>query len=455
MSASPFLSIIMPAFNAERFLAEAVQSVFRSSVPLELILVDDGSTDGTEGLARGFGKSLTYIRQENAGPSSARNRGLQAARGEMIGFLDADDLWADSHPAAALSYLERHAEVDLVLGQIDYLIQREFNPELSRTPFHSYQVGAAILRRAVWERVGGFDPTMRYGEDVDWFLRIREAGASIAMRAEVSLHYRLHSGNQPNLFQRSRIGLLEACQHAIARRRDLAEAPPPSQSGRPLISVVIPAYNAGEFIAAAIESVLQQDYRPFELIVVNDGSTDRTAEIVKKFPQVVLLEQSRRGTGAALNEGVRVAKGEFLAFLDADDLWSAGKLTRQMQAFANESGIEAVFVHVAEFRNAQPAEDLRKIAGWTPGAMLITRAAFARIGPFADAASIPEGVEWYMRAVEKSLRSLMLPDVFHRRRLHSRNRGIVDRDWHGYIRVIKASLDRRRSRETDSHVERT
>ncbi len=453
----PLLSVIMPAYNGAAFLREAVSSVSRTAYPLELILVDDGSTDATKDIARSLKNSLTYIREEtNSGPSVARNVGLQAARGALISFLDADDLWADSHPGAALAYLDQHPEVDVVLGQIDYLIESATRAPATvprSKPFHSYQVGAAIVRRRVWEKVGGFDPAMRTGEDVDWFLRIREAGFAMAMRPEVSLHYRLHAGNQPNLYERSRVGLLEACERAITRRRKTPVERENTQGHRPLVSVIVPAYNAAAFIAAAVESVLAQDYRPLEIIVVNDGSTDDTAEIVRGFPHVILVEQARRGTGAALNAGIKIARGEFLAFLDADDLWSREKLTRQMQIFGEHEGLEAVFAHVKEFHDGNPEQDVREIPGWITGTLLITRAGFDRVGPFVEAPSDPEGVEWYLRAIDQALRHEMLPEVLYRRRLHRTNRGIVDRDWGGYVRVVKAALDRRRSRKTDSHVE--
>jgi len=121
------LSVIMPVLSGE-FLNDAIKSIQNSGADAEIILVDDGSTDQTAELAAALRDLVIYIRQENAGPAAARNRGLERARGEFIGFLDADDLWAGSHPRTAIEYLQQQSEVDLVLGQVQ-LLSRTSNGE--------------------------------------------------------------------------------------------------------------------------------------------------------------------------------------------------------------------------------------------------------------------------------------------------------------------------------------
>src|SRR5690606_20987586 len=98
-----------------------------------------------------------------------------------------------------------------------------------------------------------------------------------------------------------------------------------------MVSVVIPAYNVGPHIAEAIESVLAQDYPQVEIVVVDDGSKDDTAEVVAtRYPQVSLIRKENGGAATARNAGIRAARGEFVAFLDADDIWLPGKLTAQI-----------------------------------------------------------------------------------------------------------------------------
>ena len=124
----------------------------------------------------------------------------------------------------------------------------------------------------------------------------------------------------------------------------------------PLISVIIPAYNAEEFIAETLDSVLIQNYRPIEVIIINDGSTDRTAEIIKDYQLIknskfynsdeinlVYIFQENAGQSKARNAGIRAAKGKYIAFLDADDLWTPIKLERQMKYLESNSEISLVF----------------------------------------------------------------------------------------------------------------
>jgi len=110
----------------------------------------------------------------------------------------------------------------------------------------------------------------------------------------------------------------------------------------PLVSVIIPTYNYAAFIEQAIKSVLDQTFQNFEILVVDDGSTDNTREVIKKFPARYIY-QTNRGAAAARNYGIREARGELIAFLDADDLWLPDKLEKQLQMFERDPGIGLVY----------------------------------------------------------------------------------------------------------------
>ena len=221
------------------------------------------------------------------------------------------------------------------------------------------------------------------------------------------------------------------------------------------VSVIIPVYNGECYLAEAIESVLSQTYRPIEIIVIDDGSTDGSAAVVQQFiPEVRYAFQPNRGVPRAQNHGVDLACGGLLAFLDADDLWVTEKLSWQMAAFETQPDLEAVFGYVQQFYspdvdpakrpNARYAREI--MLGYCSDTMLIRAEAFRRIGYFRSEQRIGSFMEWFGRAQEQELRTALLPDVLAKRRIHDANLGIRERARARieYARVLKATLDRRR-----------
>jgi glycosyltransferase involved in cell wall biosynthesis len=225
-------------------------------------------------------------------------------------------------------------------------------------------------------------------------------------------------------------------------------------STRPTVSVVIPAFEAERYVGAAIESVLAQGYEPLEIVVVDDGSTDGTAAAVARYgDRVHHHAQEHAGIGAARNRGVALARGDLIAFLDADDLWAPNKLARQTAALAADPALDLVFGHVLQFVSAEldPA-DAAKVRcpteaapGHLPGTLLARREAFACVGTFATDCRVGEFVDWCARARERGLTERMLPETVLLRRIHTTNQGIRARDAQtDYVRIAKAALDRRR-----------
>jgi glycosyltransferase involved in cell wall biosynthesis len=218
----------------------------------------------------------------------------------------------------------------------------------------------------------------------------------------------------------------------------------------PLVSAIIPVFNGEEFLAEAVRSALDQTYTPLEVLVIDDGSTDAGREVAARFGgAVACICQPNRGTGAARNEGVRHARGSYLAFLDQDDLWLPDKIALQMAALAERPGLDGVFGMVRQFRGPRPdvlpprpaAEDR---AGYLPSALLIRRDSFLRAGPFGTDWTIGEWADWYARAVDAGLRMEPIERLVALRRLHPANKGKLTDRRVEYARLLKASLDRRR-----------
>ncbi|MFM6199654.1 MAG: glycosyltransferase family 2 protein, partial [Dolichospermum sp.] len=221
----------------------------------------------------------------------------------------------------------------------------------------------------------------------------------------------------------------------------------------PLISVIIPCYNRERYLAEAIESVLDQTYPHIELIVIDDGSSDRSGEIAQSYP-LIYHYQTNGGIGAARNAGIALANGKFLAFLDSDDIWVKDKLAKQMAIFDTNLDIEAVFGYAQNFYSPELDENFRNrircpeqpIAAHLSSAMLINRSAFLRVGNFDTNLKIGPDVSWYILAMEHQLQQITIPDVVYYRRLHESNSGIKERQYaNERMHLIKAKLDRQRA----------
>lgn len=219
----------------------------------------------------------------------------------------------------------------------------------------------------------------------------------------------------------------------------------------PSISVTIPAHNAEAFLRDAIESVLQQS-TPHELIVVNDGSTDATASIIASYGERVhAIHQEQRGLGAARNRGIQASRSEWIAFLDADDLWTPDKLRRQAAVLSARSEIDLVFGHCVEFTTsgggAQWVARTEPFPAYSACAMLARRARFDRVGGFSESGKIGEFMDWYSRACDSGAEFAMLEEVVFHRRVHDSNMTRLTRDKRSqYLDVVTAHLQRRRAR---------
>jgi glycosyltransferase involved in cell wall biosynthesis len=195
----PFISVIVPAYNVEHQIGEALASVVAQLYePLETIVVDDGSSDRTAAVARDSADKL--IAADHGGASRARNLGVRAARGELIAFLDADDIWTEGALVARAEYLSHHPEIDFVFGQmLDFIDPHSPRPaHLDRTLLtvaRPAPMPTLVARAHMFETVGGFDPKFVVGEDLDWLARAQEAGFRGTMLDAVFLRKRLHPGS--------------------------------------------------------------------------------------------------------------------------------------------------------------------------------------------------------------------------------------------------------------------
>ena len=225
-----------------------------------------------------------------------------------------------------------------------------------------------------------------------------------------------------------------------------------------LVSVVIPVHDGERYLGEAIESVLAQADVAVDVVVVDDGSTDRSAAVAGGYaPDVRLLQRERGGAAAARNAGTQAARGTQLAFLDADDVMAPRSIASRLEAAeAQASPPDLVWGRVRCFVSPDlSAEEAQRVGlppqslpGRLPGGLLVRRAVFDAVGPLPTHLRVGEFVAWAARAYELGMTELDIADVVLHRRLHRTNMGRTQHDARGdYARLLKEMLDRRRAAE--------
>ncbi len=219
-----------------------------------------------------------------------------------------------------------------------------------------------------------------------------------------------------------------------------------------LVSIIIPVYNGEKFLKEAVESVYAQTYKHFEIVVVDDGSTDGTVELVKSYPDIQLIEQEHKGVAAARNNGLSHARGEYIAFIDCDDIWNPDKIEKQINFFKKkpETGVivcyEILFVqpgnlppkHIKEdfFKNEHPA--------YIPSAVIIKKSIFESVGKFNEELEVGEDTDWFARAKDLNIGMTVVPEVLLHKRLHQNNlSNLVDENISVLKKILRESIKRK------------
>lgn len=224
-------------------------------------------------------------------------------------------------------------------------------------------------------------------------------------------------------------------------------------SEQPLVSVIIPVYNGARYLRAALESVFAQTYRPFEVIVVNDGSVDDSGVIAQSFPDVRYIQQVNQGVAAARNNGIEAARGEFYAFLDQDDLWKPEKLELQIEYLQSHPEIGYTLTQQQFF--LEPGATLppwfRKDllaavhTGWVLGTLVVRRTTFEQVGNFATGYSAANDSDWFFRAKAAEIPMAVVPELLLLKRIHEANDSARAKEvLSELLKVVKSSLDRQR-----------
>jgi len=372
---APLVSVIICFLNEQRFLAEAVESVLAQTYTnWEMVLVDDGSSDNSMDMAKGYAGKLPekviYGEHEahaNRGLSASRNHGISLSSGELVAFLDADDVWSPGKLQIQVDLMRLYPHVGMLCEASEYwyswsdktrddvIIQvgkeqdRVFDPPGLSETLYPLSDGSApcpsglMVRRPVLERHGGFEAhfTGKYQLYEDQgFLNKIYLSESVYVSSLCNNRYRQREGSlvekvtTEGNYYIVRKYFLEwlqkyMVQHAIVYPsvQQLLK-----KGFEPVVTVLMPVYNAEKYIKEAIDSILQQTFSNFVFLIIDDGSTDSGPQIIQSYndARIRFVQNGKNlGISATLNKGIDMCDTELIARMDADDISYPGRLQKQ------------------------------------------------------------------------------------------------------------------------------
>jgi glycosyltransferase involved in cell wall biosynthesis len=385
MSDSPFVSILMPVYNAGDFLAQAIDSVLaQTHTNFELLCIDDGSTDNSAAIVREHTKKDSrislYVNRENVGVIATRNLLLEKARGEYVAWIDSDDYLAPDKIRLQLEYLSKRPLVGAIGTGIAYVtktgaIYKEelFTPDPEKQRWDpSICCATVLVRREAVDAAGGFRPAFRRGgEDGDWLLRIGDKW-QITNIPEVLYFYRKNPGSLSHAHRSEirRLGVIARYAARVRRRTgtcpidngDIGEGPGflcdewflenpnltplekvtglsfPLPGAPPLVSVVVPYYKEWTYFCQTLASLARSTFENFEVCIYDDASpTDlRTLLTAEQranyfFPIQAQRGEENHGPAYARNRVLEKCRGRFWMFQDCDDLSAPNRISRQLE----------------------------------------------------------------------------------------------------------------------------
>jgi glycosyltransferase involved in cell wall biosynthesis len=222
------------------------------------------------------------------------------------------------------------------------------------------------------------------------------------------------------------------------------------------IDIIMPIYNGEAFIAQSIDSILQQSVKDVRIIVVNDGSSDRSLKIVsalaKKHANIELIDLPHRGPSATLNEALKHVTAPWLAFLDCDDLWHTEKLAKQLDYLIANPTVDLCFTQLTEFDDSNKltgahAARTQALNGIGKSALLCRPTVFEAVGGFNEETQMGDFVEWFGRCQVKGISHATLPEVLTYRRVHDGNmsQGASASD---YLKLLRRHLQHKAAAKT-------
>ncbi|MBD2182998.1 glycosyltransferase [Aerosakkonema funiforme] len=222
---SLLVSVIIAVKNGERRLGEAIESILSQTYKeYEILVVDGQSTDNTEKIAKSYDR-VRYIRQTGKGLADAWNLGIEAAKGELIAFLDSDDLWTPNKLSLQVDYLVNHPLIQYAIGKFRFILEPGcpipigFKKELLDKDIVGPIPGTLIVRKSLLNSIGKFNTDLVIASDVDWFARVKDENIPMIVIPEVLLYKRVHTENLSSNAEKNNQELLQLLKQSINRQR--------------------------------------------------------------------------------------------------------------------------------------------------------------------------------------------------------------------------------------------
>jgi len=374
----PKISVVMSVYNAEKYLVKAVESILNQTYQdFEFIIINDASTDTTEGILRQFADPRLRIfkNSENLGLSKSLNKAIELAVGIYIARMDSDDISLPHRFETQLRFLEANDDYALVGSSYLHIDDNGMTIGINNVPLEDatlrkklkvsncFAHGSIMMSKKSVQEVGGYDEKYIFSQDYDLWLRMSEIGkvANIreplycwrVTRSCISVERRKEQKYYANLAlseARNREG-----RRSIPQSGELVGKNRLEFESTPLVSVIIPCYNHAHFLEEAIESVIGQTHKNWECIIVNDGSTDNTGEVARKFVadhpgySISLIEKENGGLASARNAGINAAQGLYILPLDADDLIAPTMIEKCVNLLESNPDFAIAYTFVQQF----------------------------------------------------------------------------------------------------------
>lgn len=448
------VSAIVSTYNAEEFVRGCLEDLENQTIAdrLEIIVVNSNSQQNEDAIVKEFRKkydNITYIKTEQReNLYTAWNRAVKIARGRFLTNANTDD----RHRKDALEILANALleNPDVALVYSDQVITDTPNPtfenhhviQTAKRPEYSHKrllFGCCVGSQPMWRKklhdeLGCFDDTLDSAADWEFWLRISEKYPCKRVPQFLGLYFHNAEGIEHgrkihSLYERYLVGKRYGNPY-------ISVIPVYTTRDNPLVSVITPACNAQDHIAEAVESVLIQNYRNFELVIVDDGSTDRTADIIAGFKddRIRYFYQENKGVSSARNLAIRRAKGRLLMPLDADDMMVPNFIALHLEAFEKNPDVDLVYSDVLLIdADSKPIKAMEKPQyhdrrhlirdlfrcghSVVPFRLGIRKDVFDKIGLYDESLLVAEDYDMMRRFVKHGLKMYHLKGTLHLRRM--------------------------------------